>query len=91
MDTPFTNREITEMFGDVKQALGRIEEQTTKHNGRMSRLEEWKAYITGGLAVLMVIILPILTWALVALVNMPDQINEAVDNALAQYEIQNDN
>lgn len=38
-DEPFKNREILEMFGDVKKTLGEIKEQTTKTNGRVTRLE----------------------------------------------------
>ena len=37
-----------------------ILEQTTAHNGRMRSLEKWRSYITGGLAVLCALVLPIL-------------------------------
>lgn len=74
----FTNREITEMFNDVKQSLARIEEQTTRHNGRMTKVEEWKAFMSGGIAVLVAIVLPILTWSVYTLVNIQDTVNEAV-------------
>lgn len=33
--------------GFVKDSLGRIEIQTTRHNGRMTKLEEWKSNSTG--------------------------------------------
>ena len=39
MEQPYRNREIDEKFNDIKDALTRIEIQTTKHNGRMSKLE----------------------------------------------------
>jgi len=40
MDEPYKNREIDEKFGDIMDSLGRIEEQTTRHNGRLTRLEK---------------------------------------------------
>jgi hypothetical protein len=33
-------------------SLGRIETQTIKTNGRVSKLEQWKNYVLGGIAVL---------------------------------------
>lgn len=41
---------------EVKDTLERIEEQTKKTNGRVSRLENWRSYITGGLAVVGIVI-----------------------------------
>ena len=36
----FSNREIGMMFNEIKQDLVHIVEQTTKHNGRMTKIEE---------------------------------------------------
>lgn len=38
-EQPYSNREIREMFIDIKDRLGRIETQTTKTNGRVTHLE----------------------------------------------------
>lgn len=38
-EAPYQNREIDEKFTDIKDTLGRIEEQTSKTNGRVTRLE----------------------------------------------------
>lgn len=46
-EEPYQNREIREMFDDVKATLSRIEEQTTKTNGRVSTLEKWQSYVIG--------------------------------------------
>jgi len=41
-----------------------ILEQTKKTNGRVSKLEVWRGFITGGMAIISILILPILLRAL---------------------------
>ena len=38
-DAPYANRELDEKFTDIRDALARIEGQTSKTNGRVTRLE----------------------------------------------------
>lgn len=38
----YTNREIDRMFQEIKVLLIDIKEQTTKTNGRVTKLEFWK-------------------------------------------------
>jgi hypothetical protein len=38
-DKQYSNREIDRMFKEISETLGRIEEQTTKTNGRVTKLE----------------------------------------------------
>lgn len=88
MDTaPYMKREVDEKFQDIKDALGRIETQTTLTNGRVSSQERWRAYMTGGMTVLTIIVVPLLAWAMWVLANIQGQVNSAVDQALASYEI----
>lgn len=61
-DEPYTNREITEFFREVKTQLDRIESQTTRTNGRVSKLENWRAYSTGATAMIVLIGLPVLAY-----------------------------
>lgn len=56
---PYENREIDQMFTEVHAKLDAILMQTQKTNGRVGSLENWKWFITGGLAIITVIILPV--------------------------------
>lgn len=57
LDILFKN--ITEKFDSVHKKLDEILDQTTLHNGRMSKLELWRSYITGGLAVIIMLLVPV--------------------------------
>lgn len=81
------NREIDEKFDDIKDSLDRIEVQTTKHNGRMSKVELRQAFWGGGLVVLTFIVVPILGWALWVLVNIQGQVQSAVRAAITSYNV----
>lgn len=54
-DSNYSKRELDHYFGDIKQTLEkqniileRIEGQTTRTNGRVSKLEFWKSVIVWG-------------------------------------------
>lgn len=58
-EVPYQNREIREMFEDVQDSLTRIEKQTTQTNGRVSKLENWRWFVAGGLTIITVVLLPV--------------------------------
>ncbi len=66
-EEPYQNRELREMFGDIKRDLARIETQTTKTNGRVSLLERWQSYVLGFCACVALLIIPVI-WLLIKLV-----------------------
>jgi hypothetical protein len=57
-DPHYSNREIDILFKEIKESLERIESQTTKTNGRVTSLENWKWYITGLVSLLVMLKLP---------------------------------
>jgi len=44
----------------LHEILIRVETKVDKTNGRVTKLEVWKGFITGGLAILGILIIPIL-------------------------------
>lgn len=51
---------ISEKYDDMKEQLNRIEIQTTETNGKVRSLQVWRGFITGGLAIVTVLLIPIL-------------------------------
>lgn len=83
--TPYSNREIAEMFQDVRATLARIEGQTTKTNGRVNVLEGWRNWINGGMAAFAIILVPIFGWMLFKLVTLDSVVQTAVAAQLNNY------
>ena len=72
-EVPYSNRELDQHFNEIKEFLVRIEAQTTRTNGRVTKIEaeyverkdiiplyQWSTYSKGAVAVLVAIVLPIL-------------------------------
>lgn len=53
--SPYSNREIDERFKAIAAALTRIEAQTIKHNGRMTRMERVLLIVGTAVVVLLVV------------------------------------
>ena len=70
MDSAYTKRELDEKFGEIKTQLNRIEAQTMKTNGSVSSLKVWRGYVTGGLAILTIVVLPMGFWILNRIMTM---------------------
>ncbi len=58
MDDSYANREIDSKFEGVHGKLDSILVQTTRTNGRVTKLERWQSYVLGFLAAVSVLILP---------------------------------
>lgn len=79
MDAPYSNREIDSHFNEIKETLDRIEKQTIKTNGRVSSLEEWRSYVVGAVAVLVLIGLPLLTYNLWQTVRLSEVVAKIIE------------
>jgi hypothetical protein len=59
-DDPYSKREIDEKWGDIANALSRIETQTTLTNGRVRKLDRSQSYVLGFCAGISLLIFSVL-------------------------------
>lgn len=62
MEDPYSKREEDDWRLSIKDQLTRIEVQTTKTNGRVSKLEGWKSLIVGASIVVWFVVIPLIIY-----------------------------
>ena len=84
----YTKSEINLMHKPMDEKLDKILVQTTKHNGRMDKVEKRQYGFTVGLTVVVVILLPLLVWALNTIVDLKS--NGAIDTEKVVSQLRED-
>jgi len=72
---------LTEFKTETKASLGEIKAQVTKTNGSVSNLKIWRGYITGGLAILTIIVLPIMAYLALQEINTSETLASFINSA----------
>lgn len=84
--------EHTEVHRDIldtiKEGITMITTKQDMTNGRVKKNEIRIATAIGGLSVVVVVLLPLLSWALITLVNIRQDVHNEIKTALSAYNIQ---
>lgn len=95
MDVDYSKREIDSKFDavhhrfdDVKSDLSSILTQTTKTNGRVNALENWRWFLVGGMAIVSSFVIPLILYIWSESKTFDDKIVESIEKVLPTYEIQ---
>lgn len=60
--------------------------QTKLTNGRVTKLEGWRQWITGGMAAFAIVLIPLFGWMVYQIVTFPQLIQSSVAQALVPYQ-----
>ena len=62
MQDEYTIREVIHLLKDQRVDISEIKSQVQQTNGRVDKLENWRWFITGGISILGLIVVPILIY-----------------------------
>ena len=65
VDENYTAREINILLEPINEKLDVIFKQVTETNGRVTRLERWKSFIHGGMAILSLMVVPVMLYVVI--------------------------
>lgn len=70
----YSTRELDSRFTGIEDIQAQILQQTKKTNGSVADLKAWRSFITGGVSILTVIVVPVLGWLLLTVVGLDKSI-----------------
>lgn len=73
-EKPYTKREIDAHNKTVNDKLDTAIALVTETNGKIAAVKKWREQMVGGGKVLVVVLFPLLTWALIQIVHIPDTV-----------------
>lgn len=64
VEDPFATEFLDDhqILRELYRRVVRIEDQVTRTNGRVGRLEDWRSFTTGALAVVVMVVVPLFLW-----------------------------
>ncbi len=90
-ESSYLNREIDEKFGEIHGKLDSILAQTTKTNGRVNALENWRWLLIGGMTVVTGLVIPLVItiWNQnVGNARVDEAVSKALEKTLSAYNIE---
>lgn len=61
-DKPYSKREMDAHFTEIKDSLTQLKQLVGIANGRTGKLEKWRAFISGGVAIVSFIVIPLIVY-----------------------------
>jgi hypothetical protein len=91
----YSNREVDSFLNRQEEAhklfavtLSRIEIQTKETNGKVAEIQRWRERMTGAGYITLLVVLPLMSWALYQVTQINDKVRVGVREALSSYEVQ---
>lgn len=78
----------TDILNRIDEGFKQVNARQDVANGRTGKNELWINRAIGGLVVVSMVILPLLSWALYTLTNVNDEVLNAVRSELDSYQIE---
>lgn len=91
----YSNREIDAMFTALQNSLDRIENKILPEiighvkttNGKVASIQRFKERTIGGVIVISIVVLPLLSWGLYQIANLDERIRTGISIELEKYEV----